>query len=113
MPNGALQPRASDEPGSQTLSAIEIAAERDGVCIATLRRAKFDIGIRNSKDGKSAARWWTLPRRMSTLGQRGKMLKYYLSTLSILSTLNETNDLFDNLAKSRAVDRGWGTHHRP
>jgi hypothetical protein len=37
------------------------AAERDGVCIATLRRAKFDIGVRSSKDGKSGAWWWTLP----------------------------------------------------
>ena len=36
-------------------------AERDGVCIATLRRAKFDIGVRSSKDGKSGAWWWTLP----------------------------------------------------
>jgi hypothetical protein len=25
------------------------------------RRAKFDIGVRSSKDGKSGARWWTLP----------------------------------------------------
>jgi hypothetical protein len=30
-------------------------------CIATLRRAKFDIGVRSSKDGKSGAWWWTLP----------------------------------------------------
>jgi putative DNA primase/helicase len=49
------------EPGSQTQGSIEIAAERDGVCIATLRRAKFDIGVRSSKDGKSGAWWWTLP----------------------------------------------------
>ena len=49
------------QPGSQTQGSIEIAAERDGVCIATLRRAKFDIGVRSSKDGKSGAWWWTLP----------------------------------------------------
>jgi hypothetical protein len=49
------------QPGSQTQSSIEVAAERDGVCIATLRRAKFDIGVRSSKDGKSGAWWWTLP----------------------------------------------------
>jgi putative DNA primase/helicase len=49
------------QPGSQTQSSIEIAAERDGVCIATLRRAKFDIGVLSSKDGKSGAWWWTLP----------------------------------------------------
>ena len=49
------------QPGSQTQGSIEIAAERDGVCITTLRRAKFDIGVRSSKDGKSGAWWWTLP----------------------------------------------------
>jgi AAA domain len=47
--------------GSQTQGSIEVAAERDGVCITTLRRAKFDIGVRSSKDGKSGAWWWTLP----------------------------------------------------
>ena len=49
------------QPGSQTQGSIEIAAERDGVCIATLRRAKFDIGVRSHKDRKSGAWWWTLP----------------------------------------------------
>ncbi|MDX6464583.1 MAG: hypothetical protein QOE55_8280 [Acidobacteriaceae bacterium] len=49
------------QPGSQTQGSIEVAAERDGVCIATLRRAKFDIGVRSSKDGKSGAWSWTLP----------------------------------------------------
>ena len=49
------------QPGSQTQGSIEVAAERDGVCTATLRRAKFDIGVRSSKDGKSGAWWWTLP----------------------------------------------------
>jgi putative DNA primase/helicase len=49
------------QPGSQSQGSIEIAAERDGVCITTLRRAKFDIGVRSSKDGKSGAWWWTLP----------------------------------------------------
>jgi hypothetical protein len=47
--------------GPQTQHSIEIAAERDGVCIATLRRAKFDIGVRSSKDGKSGVWFWTLP----------------------------------------------------
>ena len=84
MPNGSLQPGASDEPGGQTQGSIEIAAERNGVCIATLRRTKFDIGIRSSKDGKSGARWWTLPRRMSTLrGNEARCSNNYLSTLSI------------------------------
>ena len=49
------------QPGSQSQGSIEIAAERDGVCISTLRRAKFDIGVRSSKDGKSGVWWWTLP----------------------------------------------------
>jgi hypothetical protein len=49
------------QQGGQTQGSIETAAERDGVCITTLRRAKFDIGVRSSKDGKSGAWWWTLP----------------------------------------------------
>jgi putative DNA primase/helicase len=53
--------RDSLQSGSQTQGSIEIAAERDGVCVATLRRAKFDIGVRSSKDGKSGTWWWTLP----------------------------------------------------
>lgn len=48
-------------PGTQTQPSIEIAAERDGVCVATLRRAKFDIGIRSTKDGRSGTWSWTLP----------------------------------------------------
>jgi hypothetical protein len=73
------------QPGSQTQGSIEIAAERDGVCIATLRRAKFDIGVRSSKDGKSGACWWTCPfRRMSTRrSTRQDAQINYLSTLSI------------------------------
>ena len=47
--------------GSQTQGTVEIAAQRDGVCIGTLRRAKFDLGVRSSKDGKSGAWWWALP----------------------------------------------------
>jgi hypothetical protein len=49
------------EPGSQTQNSIEIAAGRDGVCIATLRLANFDIGARSAKDGESGVRSWTLP----------------------------------------------------
>jgi putative DNA primase/helicase len=42
------------QPGSQTQGSIEIAAER--WCLHRhLRRAKFDIGVRSSKDGKSGA----------------------------------------------------------
>jgi hypothetical protein len=66
------------QPGSQAQGAIEVAAERDGVCIATLRRAKFDIGVRSSKDGKSGAWWWTLPPP-----EEARCSNNYLSTLSI------------------------------
>jgi hypothetical protein len=73
------------QPGSQTQGSIEVAAERDGVCIATPRRAKFDIGVRSSKDGKSGACWWTLPlRRISARrSTRQDAQINYLSTLSI------------------------------
>ena len=41
-------------------------AERDGVCIRTLRRAKFDLGIHSAKDGikvvlVSTGCWGTAP----------------------------------------------------
>jgi hypothetical protein len=47
--------------GSQSQYSIETAAERDGVCIATLRRAKFDIGVRSVKDGMKGVWYWYLP----------------------------------------------------
>jgi putative DNA primase/helicase len=47
--------------GSQSQYNIETAAERDGVCIATLRRAKFDIGVRSAKDGIKGVWYWSLP----------------------------------------------------
>ncbi len=49
------------QDGSQTQGAVETAAQRDGVCIITLRRAKFDLGVRSSKDGKGGAWCWALP----------------------------------------------------
>ena len=60
---GAFQPGASDDPTAShdercTLASPAITVARG--CIATLRRAKFDIGVRSSKDGKSGAWWWTL-----------------------------------------------------
>jgi hypothetical protein len=39
------------QDGCETQSTIESAAQRDGVCIATLRRAKFDLGVLTAKDG--------------------------------------------------------------
>jgi hypothetical protein len=47
--------------GTRSQYSIEAAAQRDGVPIATLRRSKFDLGVKSSKDGKSGARYWTLP----------------------------------------------------
>jgi hypothetical protein len=37
-------------PAQRAFGASQPGASDDGVCIATLRRAKFDIGIRSSKD---------------------------------------------------------------
>jgi hypothetical protein len=62
------------EPGSQTQGSIEIAAERDGVCISTLRRAKFDLGIRSHKDCKlNQAPGGGHSRARRTSGRAGKM----------------------------------------
>jgi hypothetical protein len=47
--------------GSQTQGTIENAAEREGVCIRTLRRAKFDLGVRSVKDGVKGVWYWSLP----------------------------------------------------
>jgi hypothetical protein len=64
------------QPGSQTQGSIEIAGERDDVCIATLRRAKFDIGVRSSKDGNQVSGGGlALSGGLPPAGQRGKMLK--------------------------------------
>ncbi len=49
------------QDGSKSQFTIEIAAERDGVGLATLRRAKFDLGVRSAKDGVNGAWYWTLP----------------------------------------------------
>ena len=47
--------------GSQTQAAIELAAQREGVCIRTLRRAKFDLGVHSAKDGIKGVWYWSLP----------------------------------------------------
>ena len=61
IPQQAMMQDALSPHTSSPLPADADATERDGVCIATPRRAKFDIGVRSSKDGKSGAWWWTLP----------------------------------------------------
>ena len=47
--------------GSQSQFTVETAAERDGVGIATLRRAKFDLGVYSAKDGVNGVWYWSLP----------------------------------------------------
>jgi hypothetical protein len=47
--------------GSRSQYAVEQAAERDGVCIATLRRAKFDLDVRSAKEGVKGIWYWSLP----------------------------------------------------
>jgi hypothetical protein len=40
---------------------IERDANRDGIAIATLRRAKFDLGVSSERDGPSGSWYWVLP----------------------------------------------------
>ncbi len=49
------------QAGSKSQYTVERDADREGVCIATLRRAKFDLGVNSSKDGVSGAWYWALP----------------------------------------------------
>jgi hypothetical protein len=69
-PTGAGQPkrkfvaewlRQNLQNGSRSQYSIEMDAQNDGISIATLRRSKFDIGVKSAKDGKSGAWYWTLP----------------------------------------------------
>ena len=48
--------------GKRTQYNIETAALRDGVCITTLRRAKFDLGVLSTKESVSGAWFWALPQ---------------------------------------------------
>jgi hypothetical protein len=41
---------------------IETAAQRDGVCITTLRRAKFDLGVLITKESVPGFWYWELPQ---------------------------------------------------
>jgi len=49
------------QDGCETQGTIERDAERDGVKIATLRRAKFDLGVRSARDGANGCWYWALP----------------------------------------------------
>ena len=51
--------------GGRSQYSIEVAALRDGVCIRTLRRAKFDLGVVSTKESISGAWLWALPENES------------------------------------------------
>ena len=51
--------------GPQTQGTIERAALRDGVCMITVRRAKFDIGATSNKSSFDGAWYWELPQDQS------------------------------------------------
>ena len=48
--------------GKRSQHNIEAAAQRDGVCITTLRRAKFDLGVLSTKESVSGSWYWALPQ---------------------------------------------------
>ena len=45
--------------GKRPQCNVEAAAHRDGVCITTLRRAKFDLGVKSTKE--QSGWYWALP----------------------------------------------------
>ncbi len=53
--------RQSLQDGCKTQGALETDACRDGIRVATLRRAKFDLGVRSVKDGAYGPWYWALP----------------------------------------------------
>jgi hypothetical protein len=44
---------------------VENAAQRDGICIRTLRRAKFDLGVVSTEEGVTGSWNWALPENKS------------------------------------------------
>jgi putative DNA primase/helicase len=52
--------------GERSQYNIEFAAQQDGVCMTTLRRAKFDLGVVSSKETFTGAWFWALPGNEST-----------------------------------------------
>ena len=47
--------------GQRSQYNVETAAQRDGMCIRTLRRAKFDLGVVSTKESISGCWNWALP----------------------------------------------------
>jgi hypothetical protein len=48
------------QDGGATQYTIEMNPQREGVCISTLRRAKFDLDVLSAKDGANGPWYWTL-----------------------------------------------------
>jgi len=46
--------------GQRSQYDVETAARRDGICITTLRRAKFDLGVVSIKESISGRWLWAL-----------------------------------------------------
>jgi hypothetical protein len=91
-------PHVISQDHGRRLPGVVLSAIRQD-SYATLRPAKFDIGVRSSDDGKSAWRW-TLPHpedRYPPVNEArcsNKLLEH-------LEHLRKTNDLFGNVAKGR------------
>jgi putative DNA primase/helicase len=67
--------------GRLSQGTVEAAAQRDGVCMITVRRAKCDLGILSTRDSVNSPWYWTLPQdqqpakltgHLSNLGGREK-----------------------------------------
>jgi hypothetical protein len=86
--------RDSLQPGSQTQGSIEIAAERDSVCIATPRRA--------APNSISA---FVAPKTENQVPGGGRAARCSNELLEHLEHLHETNDLFGNVAKSQSAGK--------
>ena len=64
---GSASPGPSHRTGDpRSQYNVENAAQRDGICIRTLRRAKFDLGVVSTKESISGAWNWALPENEST-----------------------------------------------
>ena len=48
--------------GPLSQGAVEAAAQRDGVCMVTVRRAKCDLGVLSTKEGLNGRWFWALPQ---------------------------------------------------
>ncbi len=68
--------------GERSQSNVENPAQRDGICIRTLRRAKFDLGVVSTRQSVSGAwHWdpagkqidWLMPRPPKQLRGAGKI----------------------------------------